>query len=772
MQVHGELSDVRDALSSIVQQGTGNRAGAVVAPGRRGSDRSAGSSSEDRRRSSMDGSDSGRGGNGNGVLGSPLGVGGGSATGSNKMEKRILGQATVADIAKGSALDLEQQHWLSSQYSRNDADSSTASTSSSTAGGAGSAGAKSSTAAGRMSRVASLSAPLGRLIRGSSGSSLTKNGNGSGNSAALSADAAVFWFERGSSEDDEVVSSTTTAAVARNSSGGGGSSSASGPLILGPFNAHQMLAAYRAGYLKGPNCVVHQASAEAAGAAAAPSASPLPPPPPSSSEKPQLWKAAKDVLSVVQYAVNAAGDEAGLLWADQPLPIDGPAADFRLWDFNLWAVPTRYLDRLVLEMLQELGCVEAFGLDPLVLKRFLHRIDVGMTLHGQRYHNRFHSFDVAHACFVMSMRFEASDLLGHLELLSLMIAALGHDLEHPGYNNAFCVNALTPLALTYSDQSPLENHHLAVLWSILRSSGCELFEPLANDHLRTARKLTIATILATDMTFHFSLKSELDGVLLRNHPANASDGSGSSSGSSSSGSSSSSGAVAEVKALESDLDRLVLLKVVLHVADISNPCKRWEVGKLWSDRVLDEFFAQGDAEKAMDLPRTPNMDRDTTKQAELSVNFVDFIVGPFFMALTELLPRMHECCALMQDNRAAWTAIVVKDLEARSDLDEAKKQEDIGKWTSREVGFNGTCAPLIAKAKAVLGSNGGATGKAGSGQGRRTSMSFMEDMAARTKEASQSGAASRNENSKTAAQVELDRESEGGEGHSQGGLSL
>jgi len=724
----------------------------------------------------MDGSDGGRGngGNGSGLLGSPLGVSGSSTSsgGGNKMEKRILGQATVADIAKGSALDREQQRWLSSQYSRNDADSSTASTSSSSSTAGGSNAGSNGAGAGRLSRMASMSAPLGRLIRGSSSSNaLTKNG--SSNGAALSADAAVFWFERNSpdDDDDEVVSSTTTAAavVARSKGSTTVVATKKGPMILGPFNAHQMLAAYKAGYLKESKCVVHQAPAEATAAATTPSSAPSPPPPPPLAEKPQLWKAAKDILPVVQQAVAAAGDEAGLLWADQPLPLDGPAADFRLWDFNLWAVPTRCLDRIVLEMLQELGCVDAFCLDPLVLKRFLHRIDMGMTLHGQRYHNRFHSFDVAHACFVMATRFEASDLLGHLELLSLMVAALGHDLEHPGYNNAFCVNALTPLALTYSDQSPLENHHLAVLWSILRSSGCELMEPLANDQLRTARKLTIATILATDMTFHFSLKSELDGVLLRNHPANASDGAGLSSGSSSS---SSSGSAVEVKALESDLDRLVLLKVVLHVADISNPCKRWEVGKLWSDRVLDEFFAQGDAEKAMDLPRTPNMDRDTTKQAELSVNFVDFIVGPFFMALTELLPRMHECCALMQANRASWTAIVVKDLEARPDLDAAKKQEDVAKWTSREVGFNGTCAPLIAKAKAVLG-GGDATGKAGNGgQGRRTSMNFMEDMAARTKEASASGAASR-DNNQTTAQLEVGREGEEGEEtQRQGDLSL
>jgi hypothetical protein len=468
----------------------------------------------------------------------------------------------------------------------------------------------------------------------------------------------------------------------------------------------------------------------------------------------------------VQLAVAAAGDDAGVTWAAQP--VEGtPGEGFRRWDFNVWAVPPALLDRLVLEMLQELGCVDAFGLDPLVLKRFLHRVDVGMSVHGQRYHNRFHSFDVAHACFVTAQRFGAAALLGPLELLSLMAAALGHDLEHPGYNNAFCVNALTPLAVTYSDQSPLENHHLAVLWAILRSPGCELLEPLAQDQLKAARKLTIATILATDMTFHFSLKSELDGVLLRNHkPPNAADDA---SGGSGSGSPARPGSS---KALESDLDRLVLLKVMLHVADISNPCKLWAVGKVWSDRVLDEFFAQGDAEKALGLPRTPNMDRDTTKQAELSVNFVDFIVGPFFMALTELLPRMHECCALLQANRAAWTALVTRDLRARQDLDAAKRDEELAKWTSREAGFNGTCAPLIARAQAAVdGGRANAEGSTADGpRGRRTSVSIMEDMAARTQQAASAASAASAAGSRS-AQAELERDSEASP-HNHGDLSL
>jgi hypothetical protein len=124
------------------------------------------------------------------------------------------------------------------------------------------------------------------------------------------------------------------------------------------------------------------------------------------------------------------------------------------------------------------------------------------------------------------------------------------------------------------------------------------------------------------------------------------------------------------------------------------------------------------------------MDRETTKQAELSVNFIDFIVGPFFMALTNLLPRVHECCGLMRDNRAAWTTLVCDDLHLRHDLDEAKKAETIGKWRARESAFNDVVAPLIATAKAQTGEGEAAA----EGGNRRGSVNMLGDMMRRTKE--------------------------------------
>ena len=57
------------------------------------------------------------------------------------------------------------------------------------------------------------------------------------------------------------------------------------------------------------------------------------------------------------------------------------------------------------------------------------------------------------------LNFNVFKNLSKLEILATLLSAIGHDLDHPGMNNAYQMNALTTLAITYNDSSPLENHH-------------------------------------------------------------------------------------------------------------------------------------------------------------------------------------------------------------------------------------------------------------------------------------------------------------------------
>ena len=64
-----------------------------------------------------------------------------------------------------------------------------------------------------------------------------------------------------------------------------------------------------------------------------------------------------------------------------------------------------------------------------------------------------------------------------------------------------------------------------------------------------------------------------------------------------------------------------------------------------------------------------NCDRNTTKQDELSINFCDFIVAPFFFTLTKLLPRLVTVDKEIKINRTIWYNMLVVRLSQEKNDD-------------------------------------------------------------------------------------------------------
>ena len=61
-------------------------------------------------------------------------------------------------------------------------------------------------------------------------------------------------------------------------------------------------------------------------------------------------------------------------------------------------------------------------------------------------------------------------------------------------------------------------------------------------------------------------------------------------------------------------DERLVCEFLVHCADISNPTRSFKVSKIWAERVVDEFFEQGDLEKRKHLTVSPNMDRSTSSR--------------------------------------------------------------------------------------------------------------------------------------------------------------
>ena len=109
-------------------------------------------------------------------------------------------------------------------------------------------------------------------------------------------------------------------------------------------------------------------------------------------------------------------------------------------------------------------------------------------------------------------------LLKPFDALTLLISAIGHDVGHPGVNNAFLVALKTPLAQLYNDNSVLEAFHCAAYSQILRRYWNVAFE----DTL--LRQLLIKSILATDMGVHFKYMTDLGNLQEKLHHNGGTDG--------------------------------------------------------------------------------------------------------------------------------------------------------------------------------------------------------------------------------------------------------
>uniref|UniRef100_A0A8C1ACV3 Phosphodiesterase n=1 Tax=Cyprinus carpio carpio TaxID=630221 RepID=A0A8C1ACV3_CYPCA len=197
------------------------------------------------------------------------------------------------------------------------------------------------------------------------------------------------------------------------------------------------------------------------------------------------------------------------------------------------------------------------------------------------------------------------------DMCILMTAAVCHDLDHPGYNNTYQINARTELAVRYNDISPLENHHCAVAFQILSMPECNIFANVEPDSFKQIRQAIITLILATDMARHGeildSFKQKVDSFDFTNEE--------------------------HVKCL-----KMVLIKC----CDISNEVRPTEVAEPWVDCLLEEYFMQSDREKTEGLPVAPFMDRDKVTKPTAQIGFIKFVLIPMFENVMKLFPQIEE----------------------------------------------------------------------------------------------------------------------------------
>ncbi|NWS64041.1 PDE4C phosphodiesterase, partial [Chunga burmeisteri] len=276
------------------------------------------------------------------------------------------------------------------------------------------------------------------------------------------------------------------------------------------------------------------------------------------------------------------------------------------------------------------------------------------------YHNNIHAADVAQSTHVLLSTPALEAVFTDLEIMAAIFASAIHDVDHPGVSNQFLINTNSELALMYNDASVLENHHLAVGFKLLQEENCDIFQNLSKKQRQSLRKMAIDMVLATDMSKHMNLLADLKTMVETKKVTSLG-----------------------VLLLDNYSDRIQVLQNMVHCADLSNPTKPLELYRQWTDRIMVEFFHQGDREREKGMEISPMCDKHTASveksqvgqwrgdgvgatgpgwglsSAFPQVGFIDFIAHPLWETWADLVhPDAQEILDTLEDNREWYQSMI------------------------------------------------------------------------------------------------------------------
>ena len=272
------------------------------------------------------------------------------------------------------------------------------------------------------------------------------------------------------------------------------------------------------------------------------------------------------------------------------------------------------------------------------------------------YHTEKHGLDMLQtlAIYISKTNLISNLDLNNIDILSLLVAGLCHDVGHEGYNNDYQIKMSTDLSITYNDKSILENFHISLTFKILKKDNCNIFTFLSKNEYSYVRKRMIELVLATDMSFHSRIIA-----LMKNRVENNN--------------------IKEGKNCEKIINKekndnifneqQEVLNYLIHIGDLSHSSKQFDITYKWSYLLSEEFWRQGDEEKEKGFSINFLFERSNTDVPRNQVGFMKGIIIPSFEILVDFLPELNYYWDNVNKNLNQWI-----ELADKNQLEREKKQ--------------------------------------------------------------------------------------------------
>ena len=300
------------------------------------------------------------------------------------------------------------------------------------------------------------------------------------------------------------------------------------------------------------------------------------------------------------------------------------------WSFDIWFVHEttgKSISIVGRYLFNKFGLSSRYQIPEDILGAYLGKIE--SQYNDCPYHNACHGADVLHSLMYFYMNSEIQKFLNPIEIMASLIAGLAHDVGHPGVTSRYLIMNKDPLSLQFNDISVLESMHCSTLYQLMVKPGFNIFEHLDQEDWTLSRKIIIEMVLATDMAKHFEIlgRFRTRAVILSDLDLDKFD------------------------------DKLLIFSTALKAADIGHSAKYTDLHQKWSRLVMEEFFKQGDLEKAKSLPVSMYCDRKNTNIGKSQAGFLRNICLPLYEVWVKFLntEQVDRTLSQLNQNIEFWT---------------------------------------------------------------------------------------------------------------------
>ena len=265
------------------------------------------------------------------------------------------------------------------------------------------------------------------------------------------------------------------------------------------------------------------------------------------------------------------------------------------------------------------------------LKNFLNIIYDKYSSSTAIYHTERHALDILQTVYIYTFKTDVISMINltYLDILSLGIASLCHDLSHPGYSNDYLIRSNNTIAIDYNDIHVLENYHISQMFHIInknndikynsndnitsknnnnkdkKKNSYNIFDNLQCEDYRLIRKRIVDLILATDMQNHSKVCTLMKNFIQNKENKNS-------------------------KYNYNMTEQQDVMNFLIHTADISHCSKDFDISFKWTNLLNEEFWREGDEEKEKKMQVGFLCDRNNSDTPSSQVGFIKGIIIPTF----------------------------------------------------------------------------------------------------------------------------------------------